>query len=422
MNWKGGAMKLLALFTMAALCASAVHAQPVVTIPSGRLKTSLAVPIKIDLPDGSRKQFDIGIESEGTNLIQVSASGDIEIRSISTRFQALSANVGVSVAAPSAAPYRTERTLDLPAPAVIPEDRHESTATIGGSEYTFVRGGKEIVGRITPGKFVFVIKNAASRKHFVNEVEVELTKADQRSTMRIKGSPYWYEPLMEIEGDFETGKILQVVAEGSSAQTPSIGRRLEFPTFSIEVPNWSSWSRMALKQDPLFGEKAETVIWASLSRSLPAVSKSGEPPKFMAFVSLGSKKFHTVPATSQELLANEIREFEERLRKMGGHKNISVHSTSTRVSDSDCLQYFVTYEIHQTLGALNPVYDGNWRGLICADGSTPGSVIRVDYSERVLQGHSPLSSIEQEAKQFLESLIIRKKSGERISPPGNSAP
>lgn len=329
MNWKGGAMKLLALFTMAALCASAVHAQPVITTPKGRVTASLSMPIKIDLPDGSRKQFDISIESEGTNLIQISTSGDIKIHSISTRFQALSANVGVSVATPSAAPYRTERTLDIPAPAVIPEDRDESKGIIGGSEYTFVRGGKEIQGKITPGRFAFFIKNAASRKYFVNEVEVELTKAGRRSTLKIKGSPYWYEPLMVIEGDFETGKVLQVVAEGSSAQTPSIGRRLEFPPFSIEAPQGNDWRQMVHERGKSLAgmdEEVAVFVWAIFTKSVPAVEKSDEPLKVMTNAILTSKRYRTAPDTSQELLANEMRGIEERLRKISSHKNISVRS------------------------------------------------------------------------------------------------
>jgi len=205
-------MKFFVLLMAFVMSASTVNAQPAVTTPSDRVTAALPIPIKVDLPEGSRKQFDISIESAGTKLIQISASGSIDVYSISTRYQAFKANVSVSVASPSAPPFRTERTLDLPEPAVIPEDREESMAILGPVKYTFVRGGTEVHGRINPHKFTFVVKNAASRKHFVNEVEVELTKSGQRSILKIKGSPYWYEPLMVIEGDFDTARIIQVVA------------------------------------------------------------------------------------------------------------------------------------------------------------------------------------------------------------------
>lgn len=198
----------------------------------------------------------------------------------------------------------------------------------------------------------------------------------------------------------------------SFAQTANDGRRLEFPLFSIEAPQGNDWRQMVHERGKSFAgmdEEVAVFVWAIFTKWVPAVEKSDEPLKVMTTAILTSKRYRTAPDTSQELLANEMRGIEERLRKISSHKNISIRSIPTRVSESDCLRYFATYEDHRTLGALSPVYDSNARGLICVDGSAPGGVILIDYNERVLQGYSSLSSVEQEAIPFLDSLIIRKK-------------
>jgi hypothetical protein len=206
-------MKSSLFFILIALMSAAVQAEPVITIPKDRVTAGYAIPIKIDLSNENRKQFDINIMSDGINLIQVSASGDVDIRSVSTRFQALSANVGVSVASLGTPLFKTDRTLDLPAPAVIPDDQAMVMAIIGKTSYTFIRAGKEVQTKNSSGRFAFFVENAVSRKHFVNEVDIELVKGEQRATVSIKGSPYWFEPLMVLEGDFDTAKVIRIVAD-----------------------------------------------------------------------------------------------------------------------------------------------------------------------------------------------------------------
>lgn len=206
-------MKLSAMLVMAALSISYVHAEPVVTTPSGRLTPNLAIPIKIELPKGNQNNFDISIASGGVSLIQVSTSGDVTVRAIATRFQATSSNVRVGLATLGETIYQTDRFLDISEFPTIPEDRDRATYMIGKTTYNLTRGGKEVELRNSPGKFIFFVKNAASKKHYVNEVEIELTKADLRSTVKVKGSPYWYEPLMILEGDFDAGAILRVVSD-----------------------------------------------------------------------------------------------------------------------------------------------------------------------------------------------------------------
>lgn len=206
-------MKLVSLFIISGLYATTTLAQPVVTTPDGRLTAELPVPITINFSGGGLQQFDLTISSEQVNLIQASKKGEIGIRQISTRFQAPNASVDVGVNATNTPPFRTTKTLDLPAPAVIPEDRADATAIIGKNSYSFTRSGKDVETKNMPGRFAFFVKNASSRRHYVNEVEVELTKGDKREIVTIKGSPYWYEPLMVIEGDFDSGSVKRVVSD-----------------------------------------------------------------------------------------------------------------------------------------------------------------------------------------------------------------
>jgi hypothetical protein len=187
---------------------------------------------------------------------------------------------------------------------------------------------------------------------------------------------------------------------------------LEFPAFSIESPSGGNWRQLVHEQGMGFAAKNEEVavfIWAIFTKSVPAIEKPDEPVKIFTTAILTSKRYRAVPHTSQDLLASEIRGIEERLRKKGSHKKISLRAVPTRVSNSDCLQYSASYENHRTSGALNPVYDTKMRGLACVDGSVSGAIILVDYNESVLQGYSSLSAIEQEAAPLLESLVIHKK-------------
>jgi len=193
------------------------------------------------------------------------------------------------------------------------------------------------------------------------------------------------------------------------AQTPSEDRWLEFPPFSIKVPKWSDWRQMVLERDKFRVGMDEEVIWAVLSKSLPAIEKSGEPLQVMTQIILGSKKIHSIPDNSQGLLANEVRGLEERHRKKSNYKNLSLRTETKLIGDSNCLQYFFTYEDHQSLGALSPIYDATTLGLICVNSMIPSSVVHVFYNEKVLQGHSSLSSVEQEAKPLIGSLVIHKK-------------
>jgi len=213
LNLKGSSMKFVPLIIIAGLYTTTAFAQPVVTTPGGRVTAGLPVPIAINFAGEGQKQFDVTIASEGVNLIQASKQGEIGIRQISTRFQALSARVEVSVSAPDTEPFQTTNTLDLPAPAVIPEDRADAVAIIGKNTYSFIRSGKDVETKNAPGRFAFFVKNASSRKHYVTEMEVELTKGDRREIVRIKGSPYWYEPLMVIEGNFDSGAVIRVVSD-----------------------------------------------------------------------------------------------------------------------------------------------------------------------------------------------------------------
>lgn len=186
----------------------------------------------------------------------------------------------------------------------------------------------------------------------------------------------------------------------SSDQTQNDGSRLEFPLFSIETPKGNNWRQISYER----GKQARFI------RGVPAVEKPGEPIELVATVFITSKAYRTTSATNQEFLANEVRATEERLGKLnrGDEKfiNISVRSTPTQISDSDCLQYFFTYDNHRTLGAFRPIYDGKIRGLICVVGGS--AVIRVDYNERVLRGQASLSAIEQEFGPLLGSLVIHK--------------
>lgn len=195
------------------------------------------------------------------------------------------------------------------------------------------------------------------------------------------------------------------------ARSQNDNPRLEFPSFSVEAPKGNDWKQTVYGQGKSVGRNEEnpTLVWAIFTKSTPSVEELNEPLKVMTTVVITTKKYRAISGDNEELLMNEIRGYEERLRSKSINKNISFRSTHTQISGSVCLWYFATYERQLTTGALSRIYDANMRGLVCVDGSEPGTVIGMDYNESVLQGYSSLSSVEQESTPLLESFLLRKK-------------
>ena len=186
------------------------QAQVIALLPSDEVITNLPIPVKVSNASGFGKNTEINLAGASGKYISVESNDAHLLTSVSTRFRGIDRQVYVKVLSDKITLLDYEHQLKFKAPALVPDDVSEVKSTIGKTTMNFVGGGTDTKQSLSPGRFVVVVKNAASKKSYVDYLLIELDRAGTKNIIRVEGSPYWFEPLIVLEGTFETARVLEV--------------------------------------------------------------------------------------------------------------------------------------------------------------------------------------------------------------------
>lgn len=204
-------LKNLFYFLFATSFLSSSFAKDEVITPSGIIDTELAIPIIIKI-DSPRSDFTVHIQSDNRTLFKISKKGPIAVNLISTRFRGISNSVTTVISYNNQSPKIYKNELNLSSIARTPENSSPRISKIGDTTYDFKPRGTNFLFRKSQGALNFVIFNAASMSSFVNEALLELKEPNSTTKVVLNGSPYWYEPLIRIEGIFSDAEVLNIVS------------------------------------------------------------------------------------------------------------------------------------------------------------------------------------------------------------------
>lgn len=186
------------------------QAQVIAQLPNDEVTTGLSIPALISNASGFEKNTEINLAGASGKYISVKSNDAHLLTSVSTRFRGIDRQVNIKVIKDKITILDYEHQLKFKAPAVVPDDVSEVKSTIGKTTMNFVRSGTDTEHRLSPGRFVVVVKNAASKKFYIDYLLIELDRAGTKNIIRVEGSPYWFEPLIVLEGTFETARVLEV--------------------------------------------------------------------------------------------------------------------------------------------------------------------------------------------------------------------
>lgn len=248
-------LKILSLMCLITLLVTPSHGSSIVQTPTGLLSSNLPIPININI-EYPNKDFEIEIISNNERIIRVEKKGSIDINLVSTRFQASSDNIITIITYSEEEPRKYVNNLNLTSTAVIPDNSNLRVSTLAGTKFDFTSNGTEYRLRTSEDTFRLLILNAVSRSNFVNLAEVQLTGRSTSGKITINGSPYWFEPLISVRGNFTEAKIINIqsgeskseLADDKSQMSPSE----QFQIKQYNINERQSASNKIIKESLIF--------------------------------------------------------------------------------------------------------------------------------------------------------------------------
>lgn len=184
-------------------------ANPIIALPTDELSSYIPTPINITLPKNS-SNIDLKLTNGGISVLSVKSFGNIAIAKVSTRFRAVDKLVKVVLTTNGISAGESTGFINLKDVVKTPFDAGQERVLIAGTEYIFVKGGKELLEKSSNGNIRFFVKNAVSQNSYIKKVDIELTNGSEKSILTIEGSALWWHPYMSIDGDFTGARILDV--------------------------------------------------------------------------------------------------------------------------------------------------------------------------------------------------------------------
>lgn len=203
---EGHALDKMDLFNKIVLLKGVVHAGSKVTTPGGRLTAGLPVPIQIDI-EYPQNPFTVDIVSGGNKIITITKNGSIPIKMISTRFQGVAKEINTTISYADGSQESHSNFIDLPTPASIPNDVVRKNSDLGGKIFEFTQKGKDYTLKQVGDQTKILILNAVSKQHFVNEATIKFTNGKTNSLVKVFGSPYWFEPFVVFQGNYDNATM-----------------------------------------------------------------------------------------------------------------------------------------------------------------------------------------------------------------------
>jgi hypothetical protein len=195
-------------------CALQATAKVTVQYPTDLLSPDFSVPItlKIDQPAALRR---IQIRGQRETFMTINLPENNPIYEIGTRFTLVDDVIGVTTTNSSAKTITQGFRLNAPKLARVPQDRGDTERRIGERNILFEKKGVGYLVRQKPGggEVHLLIQNAVSQDHFVKKVVINLLTPSGMKTVEIEGSPFWFEPMIIIKGDFQDASVMSVTSE-----------------------------------------------------------------------------------------------------------------------------------------------------------------------------------------------------------------
>jgi hypothetical protein len=209
-------MRKLSKFVLCVWMGLSLNATAQVTVqyPNDLVSPDLPLPInlKIDNPNLVRK---IEIRGQHDTFMTINLPEGNPVTEIGTRFTLVDDVIGV--ASTDSAGKTTTQGFKLNAPnkAQVPQDRGDTERKIGSGTILFKKSGVGYLIRRKPegGEVRLLIQNAASRSHFVEKVTINLATSTGMKSVEIQGSPFWFEPMLILKGDFSDSSVASVVTK-----------------------------------------------------------------------------------------------------------------------------------------------------------------------------------------------------------------
>ena len=188
----------------------AAFADVIVVLPTDEVTTGFSIPIVVKSTGGEFSGSELKISGRSGDYLKLKFDVNTPVSSISTRFRGVDDQVEVQVLTHDGKKQTQTHQLKFKAPAVVPTDSGDVQSLIGSTTFTFTQGSVSTELREQKGRAIVLVKNAASQKHFVESLRLELGTTGGVSYATVYGSPYWFEPLIVFSGDFLNAKVLEV--------------------------------------------------------------------------------------------------------------------------------------------------------------------------------------------------------------------
>lgn len=191
-----------------------------VELPDGWIDpVKMAVPVGLYLNYGSVYGLDIDLSSEKSVYMKINAVDGQLVREISTRFMVDSDVLVISNNSHLAKKKKVKAKFNLSkSPLPRPFQLNSVDRKLGKQMVTFSGGDITYIEQKGNGVFKVLFKQAASISKYLQSVTIKFANKDATQTLIVYGSPYWFEPLINFKGDFDTAEIVRIELFDSNNQ------------------------------------------------------------------------------------------------------------------------------------------------------------------------------------------------------------
>lgn len=203
-------MKKTFFTTLLILITTKVFGQSALITPKDKIDHTLPVPFELLISKPS-SEYEVTINIGSEKAIYIIKEGNVPVHVISSRLIPSDKLIEATITYSDGVVESHEARLKLDqirSPAI---KNMSEIKSFGRRTFVMEPRGTESLIKVQQGKATFVVLSHVSRESWIENVTLELSNAIEKSKISIKGSPYWYEPLMVLEGSFDSGIISDTV-------------------------------------------------------------------------------------------------------------------------------------------------------------------------------------------------------------------